>query len=135
MKLDDLNNYPEYPGKEIIEQFCSLALDEAEDVTTKEILRNLRALGDKQWHTYECPSNELRARIKSWLINSGAVDSDANLLDLLVISFYFALDKVFYKMLLDRYSGETKWQFIQDFEYSPGEDIDPWWSLRKIQKP
>jgi hypothetical protein len=133
MKLEDLNNYPEYPDKEIVKQFCILVLDEAENKTAKETLSNLRYLGDKQWHTYELPSDELRARIKAWLINSGAVDSDENLVDALVISFCFALDKAFYKMLLDRLSGETKWQFTQDFENSLQDDMDPWWSLKKLK--
>ena len=134
MKLEDLNNYPEYPPQEVVEQFCDLALDEAEHVTTKETLGTLCYLGDKQWHTYKLPSSELRARIKAWLIHSGAVDSDENLVDLLVISFCFALDKTFYKLLLDRYSDETKWQFAANIENSPEDDIDPWWSLKKIQK-
>ena len=51
MKLEDLNNYPEYPDKEIVEQFCTLALDKADDLTIKETLGNLRYLCDKQWHT------------------------------------------------------------------------------------
>lgn len=135
MKLEDLNNYPEYPSKDIVEQFCNLALDEADHVTTKETLDNLRYLGDKQWHTYELPSSGLRARIKAWLINSGTADSDENLQDLLVISFYFAQDKGFYKMLLDRFKGESKWQFESNFENSLEDDIDPWWSLKKTQKP
>jgi hypothetical protein len=33
-------------------------------------------------------------------------------------------------MILDRYTGENKWQFVKDFENSFGDDIDPWWSLK-----
>jgi hypothetical protein len=135
MKLEDLNNSPEYPSRKVLEQFCNLAMDEAEKMTVKETLGILCHLGDKQWHTYELPSNTLRARIKTWLIQSGALDSDINLLDLLIVSFCFALDKAFYKTILDRYTGESKWQFERDFGNSPGDDIDPWWSLKNLQKP
>jgi len=130
MKLEDLNNYPEYPGCEIVEQFCNLLLDEAEKETPERTLGGLRYLGDKQWHTYELPSKILQARIKEWLIQSGAMDSDKYLVDLLVVSFCFALDKEFYRIILDRYTGENKWQFVKALENSFGDDIDPWWSLK-----
>ena len=91
----------------------------------------MRYLGDKQWHTYELPSKELQIRMKNWLIQSGVLDSSENLADALVVSFYFGLDKEFYKTILNRYVGENKWQFVKDFENSLGDTIDPWWSLKK----
>ena len=131
MKFEDLNNYPEYPDNKVVDQFCRLVLAEAEEKIPEETLGRLRYLGDKQWHTYELPSKELQIRMKNWLIQSGVLDSSENLADALVVSFYFGLDKEFYKTILNRYVGENKWQFVKDFENSLGDTIDPWWSLKK----
>jgi len=131
MKLEDLNSHPEYPKWDIVEQFCNLALDQAETVTVNETLGNLKYLGDKQWHTYEPASDALRDRIKNWLIQSGALDSTENHVAVLVISFCFSLDKEFYSTVLEKYVGAEKLQFAKDLENSHGDFIDPWWSLKK----
>ena len=130
MKLEDLNNYPEYPEIEVVEQFCNLVLDQAETVMTEETFGHLRYLGDKQWHTYKVPSEMLRERVKAWLIYSGALDSEKYLEIMLVIAFYFCLDKEFYETVLEKYTGTHKQEFVRSLENSTGEIIDPWWSLK-----
>ncbi|MBI5954008.1 MAG: hypothetical protein HY865_20320 [Chloroflexi bacterium] len=130
MKLEDLNNYPEYPEIEVVEQFCNLVLDQAETVMIEETLGNLRCLGDKQWHTYKIPSETLRERVKAWLVYSGVLDSMKYLEDVLVIAFYFCLDKEFYKNALERYTGMHQQEFARSLENSTGKIIDPWWSLK-----
>jgi len=130
MDLADISKYPEYPSKEVVERFCNLVLDESEKETIQETLSYLRMLGDKQWHTYKLPSDELRQKIKLWLIKNWVSNSTEYLEDLLVISYYFSLDKEFYKTALNLYQGKFKSEFLLDLENSKGNDIDPWWRLK-----
>lgn len=131
MKFEDLEHYPEYPSLEVVEWFCDLALAESEKEIPEEVLGKLLVLSDKQWHTYQLPSNEIKGKIKNWLIQSGLLDSKKFLVSLLVISFSFSLDKEFYKKILDMYSGSDKWQFQRNYNNSLGVDMDPWWTLKK----
>ncbi len=130
MKLEDLNSYPEYPTIEVVEQFCNLVLDQVDAVVVEDTLSSLQYLGDKQWHTYEVPSEALRDRIKSWLIHSGVLDSAKYTESVLVVIFCFCLDKELYKTALKKYTGTHKQEFVRSLENSTGEIIDPWWSLK-----
>jgi hypothetical protein len=133
MKLEDLNNYPEYPSIEVVERFCNFVLDEAEKFTPEVTLGNLQYLGDKQWHTYKLPSKELQTRIKKWLIQNWTLNSKKYLEGILVVCFNFALDKEFFRQALNLYSGEHKQEFEKMLENSTEDHIDPWWSLKNIK--
>jgi hypothetical protein len=127
MKYSEIDNYPEYPDKKVIERFCNLVLQESEKEIVTETLKKLRHLGDKQWHTYELPSKDLQQRIRQWLINNWISNSEEFLEGFLITFYNFALDKEAYIKALDLYHGEYKSQFLASLENSPGDNIDPWW--------
>ena len=130
MNLSDLNQYPEYPSNELVEQFCNLALDQAGSEIPEKTLSNLGYLGDKLWHTYELPSKELQERIRKWLIQNWTSNSNTFLEKLLVVCYYFALDKDIFQKALDAYSGAHRREFELALEKSKSDNIDPWWSFK-----
>ena len=131
MKFSDLDSHPEYPDKQVIEDFCILVLQESEMETVVETLDKLRLLGDKQWHTYELPSKDLQTKIRQWLINNWISNTDAYLEALLSTCINFALEKELFRKALDLYAGKHKTEFEAALNNSQGDHIDPWWTRKQ----
>ena len=129
MKYEDLEEMPEYPEPKVLEKLCILVLDESNKKGLKITMDRLDELGDKQWHTYELPSSELKERLTSWMKQNWIVISNKYLIDALGISYGFALSRSFFKEILDQYNGEGKKEFIDAYNNSTQDYIDPWWTL------
>lgn len=129
-KFEDINEYGEYPDEPIIEEFFDYVIKNSINEPLMETLEKLTELGDKQWHNYEEPKSAFKEKIKKFLISKWSTDSDF-LEQVLIISYDFALDKNFYQTALNSYKGESYEEFAKDLANSPGENIDPYWSLRK----
>jgi hypothetical protein len=131
MEYIEIDNYPEDPGKQIVENFCNLVLQESDKEIVAETMKKLLHLGDKQWHTYELPSKDLQQKIRQWLINNWVSNSDDFLEGFLITFYNFALDKEAYIKALDPYRGKYKSEFKAHLENSHGDNIDPWWTLKR----
>jgi len=131
MKREDLNNYPEYPSKEIVERFCNFVLDEADKFVPEDTLGDLNYLGDKQWHTYELPSKVLQERITNWLIQNWTSNSNKFLEGVMGVCYCFALDKEIVQKALELYDGEFKQEYKRHLDKSLGDNMDPWWSMKE----
>lgn len=131
MNLEDYNALPDSLDPVEVEHYCNLILDEAISELPKETLRKLRLLGDRQWHCYEVPSKGLQQRLRKWCVNNWTESSPEFLEGVLVTAYNFALDKEFYKTVLERYNGTHLAEFKLDLEKSLGDFIDPWWSYRE----
>jgi len=130
MKYEDLNNLPEYPDAEIIEKLCIQVLEDSISNGIELTIERLDELCDKQWHTYERPSNFLMNRLTLWLRKNWNPNSNEYLLFVLGVSYSFSLSKSLYKEALDNYEGEDKLEFEEAYFNSNQDYIDPWYSLR-----
>ncbi len=129
-KFEDLNNYEEYPSEGVIEEFIDFVIKNSVNEPLMLTLDKLGELGDKQWHCYEEPKMHVKEKVKAFLSSNWTNESDF-LEQILVVSYCFALDKVFYQKALDSYAGEHYKHFEKDLVNSPGENIDPYWTMRK----
>ncbi len=129
MKYEDLYEMPEYPAPDIVEKLCFLVLDESQEMGIDITMERIDELSDKQWHTYEWPSDILKERITCWLEENWNVASNEYFLFVLGVGYCFALNKTFFKKALDQYNGEHKKEFEDDYNNSPQDFINPWWSL------
>lgn len=129
-KFEDINEYGEYPDESIIEEFIDFVIQNSVDEQLMQTLDKLVELGDKQWHNYEEPKTNVKEKMKNFLISKWSEDSDF-LEQVLAISYCFALDKDFYCLALNNYKGQHRNEFEKDLINSPGENIDPYWTMRK----
>ncbi len=129
-KFEDINEYCEYPSEEIIEEFFDYVLKNSIKESLMETLEKLTELGDKQWHNYKEPKSAFKEKIKNFLVLKWSTESDY-LEKVLIISYNFALDKSFYQTALNNYKGDSYQEFAKDLANSTGENIDPYWTLRK----
>ena len=129
--FDDLNKLEEYPPRHVVEEFVDFVIKNSADEPLRVTLEKLEELSDKQWHTYELPADNVKLKLKNFIISHWVDNTPEFLESILVISCCFALDKTFFKSALDKYKGESFKEFETDIIKSPDENIDPYWSLKK----
>ena len=129
--FEDLNKLEEYPPRHVVEEFVDFVLKNSVDEPLTTTFEKLEELSDKQWHTYELPSDKVKQKLKNFIISHWTDNTPEFLESVLIISACFALDKVFFKTVLDNYKGESFKEFETDLLKSPDETIDPYWSLKK----
>ena len=130
MQLSEYRHLPDYMKPAEVERYCFLILQESSLESVTQTLEKLREMSDRQWHTYELPSKELRNKLKNWLIQNWTSNSSEYLESMMVLSYCFGLDKEFFSQALAHYDGKFKVNFQRDLENSPDDRIDPWWRLR-----
>ncbi len=127
MQLSEYRHLPDYMKPVEVERYCLLILQESSLESVTQTLEKLQEMSDRQWHTYELPSKELRNKLKNWLIQNWTLNSSEYLESMMVLSYCFGLDKEFFSQALVHYDGKFKVKFQRDLENSAGDSIDPWW--------
>lgn len=129
MKLDEYEDFPEGMSSKEVESLWRTFLHEEGDAFTRDSMEKMYILCDKQWHTYELPSSATRESVKIWIeqwLKDGSYDPE--LVSLVV--YCFGLEKRLLEKILARHKDMDISDYEIDIENSPGEFIDPYWSLR-----
>jgi len=130
IKIDDLQNLPDVMTRDEVRKLCDLILKEADAEDSHTTLQKLEELGDRQWHMYELPDPQTQQEIRNWMIRNWISPTEAWLEGVLAVIYMFALDKQLFQRALQSYTGPHKDEFEKDLLHSPGEYIDPWWSMK-----
>lgn len=131
MKLVEYQKLPYYMDIAEVEKYCFMILQEASLDIRSDTISKLREMCNRQWHTYTLPSSDLQVALKELLIQNWVSNTEGYLETAMVISYNFGLDKAFFAKALSLYSGRHKTQFQHDLEMSHGDNMDPWWSMKK----
>ena len=125
--IDEYENLPDGMNPASIWELAEVALTKSEDETDIN-LRRLATLSHLQWHTYEIPPQILRENMQRWLLQHWA-HTDEFVESVLLIAYSFALDRQIYAKALAEFP-DPYGEHARDLDQSPGDNMDPWWSLR-----
>ncbi len=128
MNLDYYENLPETLEKTVVENLCIDFFSVSQSDSSEEFLEIVDILSDKQWHTYELPSDKLASFMDCWLTKyCEKVDYSADVV--LKITYCFGLNKKFFNMVSEKYGVGELGDYQEDLSRSEGENIDPYWSM------
>jgi len=129
MKLEEYENLPEGLSHEKVEKLCEDFFTNSRNNYSEEFLNIIDVLCDTQWHTYELPSNQVKALAFEWVggyINYPESSSDV----ILKVIYCFGLAKSLVFEVVKKYGDSSIDEYRKTIENSPGECIDPYWSMR-----
>lgn len=134
--FEEINNYPEYPEQDVVKNFVEYVLDKSINESREITLEKLEILTDKQYHLYNEPCNDLKIKLKNWIILNWVNNTNDFLESILGIIRNFSLEKEFYKKALENYKGEDldHKDFEKELINSVGIYMNPWWDLEKQKK-
>ncbi len=108
MNVAELENLPESISHQEAHSYCCQILDGSEPSTQQLTLEGLLIAADKQWHTYEVPSPDLRQKLASWILSNWISDSDEFLEVVFVLANNYALEKLLLRRVIRQYDGPDK---------------------------
>ena len=129
MDLAEVEDLPDSMDRADVERVCRQLLADSAHESLSETLLKLDELADRQWHTYEEPSIELKRQLESWLRQKWDLSSEF-LETCLGLGYCFALSRSLYEAAFVLYKGEFEDEFRRNLDRSSGEFIDPYWSMR-----
>ncbi len=131
MDLQEYEDLPTYLASADVWDLTELTLRDSAGEDLELTFEKLFLVADQQWHSYEEPPERIRTLVRDWLLAHWQADSTEYLERVMRVSFYWALDKAFFRRALDVYRGD-KAEYERLLEVSPGDHIDPWHSLRAL---
>jgi hypothetical protein len=129
MRVEDYEALPDLIKPEEVETLIDVFLREEASDSPDKWRQKLDVLSDRQWHTYQRPSDDVRARLREWILKRW---QDHPVFYELVMgtAYSFALDKPIFERALNNYHGDQRWEYLRILEGSSGETIDPYFSLK-----
>ncbi len=129
MELEFYENLPETLSKEDVEKLCVSFIREHTNSISDEALEKVDILADKQWHTYEYASENLKNAMSEWL--EGYCESYEFFPDIVMrVAYCFGLNKYFFEKVSEMFGDEKIDDYKEDLINSIGDYIDPYWSLK-----
>ncbi len=129
MNVEDYEDLPDGMSLDEVERIFGLWYEASKNENLDTSLNKLNILGDKQWHTYDFPSDDVRDRLTVWL-SEKIIDEESMLEDALGACYSFALSKKLFESYFSRYNGEHKDEFQIYLGRSAGDFIDPYQPFR-----
>ena len=128
MHVEEYEAMPDIIEPEQVEALVDTFLREGQSDKEDETKRKLAVLCDRQWHTYRAPSERVRGLLREWILSHW--EDKLSFYELVMgIAYSFALDKELFERALKSYHGVQRWEYLRMLENSPGDFLDPYWSL------